>query len=230
MIIAHRILKNSVPSDEYILFTENFLKQVDNDADQHGLSWQSSVDEFPFIGKVNYEFALLEPIKNTIPDPPVPEIEYQADDRPCFELDIKASPNEILMAVIDMPKRIYWMNDLKPVEQESEHVYVGSVHYLIFNDVRGHVSPVKMIKRESEIFYSEIVKVEELNISVIYEYRFRLTNEGNCLIATRILPGPDKQVSAELFSFLDDSLKISVSNLKAYAENGFQPVKKVQAV
>ena len=86
-----------------------------------------------------------------------------------------------------------------------------------------------MIKRESEIFYSEIVKVEELNISIIYEYRFRLTDEGNCLVATRILPGPDKEVSAELFSFLDDSLKISVSNLKAYAENGFQPLKKMEA-
>ena len=71
MIIAHRILKNSVPSDEYILFTENFLKQVAKDPDRHGLAWQSSVDEFPFIGKVNYEFALLEPIKNRIPDPPV---------------------------------------------------------------------------------------------------------------------------------------------------------------
>jgi hypothetical protein len=134
------------------------------------------------------------------------------------------------MAVLDMPKRIYWMNDLKKVESESEHVYVGSVHYLIFNDVRGRVSPVKMIKRENEIFYSEIVKVEELDISTIYEYRFRLTNEGNCLIATRILPGPDKPISTELFSFLDDSLKISVSNLKAYAENGFRPLKKAEAV
>ena len=38
MIIAHRILKNSVPSDEYILFTENFLKQVDKDADGLGLT------------------------------------------------------------------------------------------------------------------------------------------------------------------------------------------------
>lgn len=230
MIIAHRILKNSVPSDEYILFTENFLKQVDTHEDQHGLAWQSAVDEFPFIGKVNYQFALLEPIKNRIPDPPVPEVEYQVDDRPCFELDIKSSPDDVLMAVIDMPNRIYWMNDLKQVEQESEHVYVGSVHYLIFNDVRGRVSPIKMVKRGGEIFYSEIVKVEELNISVVYEYRFRRMDGGNCVVAARILPGPDKQISTDLFSFLDDSLKISVSNLKTYAENGFQPVKKVQAV
>ena len=230
MIIAHRILKNSVPSDEYILFTENFLKQVGNGPDQHGLSWQSSVDEFPFIGKVNYEFALLEPIRNKIPDPPVPEVEYQADDRPYFTVEVNAKPDEIFMALVDMPKRVYWMNDLKSVEQETEHAYVGSVHSLIFNDVRGRLSPIKMIKDETEIFYSEIVKVEELNISVIYEYRFRQGNEGSSLISTRILPGPDKQISTDLFAFLQDSLKISVSNLRTYAENGFQPLKKTEFV
>jgi Protein of unknown function (DUF2652) len=225
MIIAHRILKNSVPSNEYILFTENFLKQVGKDTDPHGLSWQSSADEFPFIGKVNYEFALLEPIRNRIPDPPVPEVEYQADDSPYIELEIKAKPDEIFMAMLDMPKRVYWMNDLKQVEGESEHVYIGSVHYLVFNDVRGRLSPIKMVINDNEIFYSEIVKVEELDISVVYEFRFSRTDEGNCLIATRILPGPDKQISTELFLFLQDSLKISIANLKAFVENGRHPEK-----
>jgi hypothetical protein len=228
MIIAHRILKNSVPSDEYILFTESFLKQVSKDPDRHGLSWQSSVDEFPFIGKVNYEYALLEPFRNKIPDPPVPEVEYQADDRPYFKIEINANADETFLGLLDMPNRVHWMNDLKSVEQGDEHVYVGSVHSLIFNDVRGRLSPIKMNKDETEIFYSEIVKVEELNISVIYEYRFMQVSEGNCLLATRMLPGPDKQISSELFLFLEDSLRISATNLKTYAENGFQPLMKAE--
>lgn len=230
MIIAHRIMKNSVPSNEYILLTENFLKKVNDESDAHGLTWQNSADEFPFIGKVNYEFALLEPVKNSIPDPPIPQIIYQGDNTPFLEFDIRAPYKEIFMAIIDMARRVHWMLGLKSVEQESEHSYIGSIHYLVFDDARVQVSPIKMIMDDSEIFYSEMASVVGMNISVIYEYRLRNTSDEGCGLICRVLPESGKQLSPELYSFLHENLKISITNLKSFSENGFSPVIKEEVM
>jgi hypothetical protein len=230
MIIAHRIMKNSVPSNEYILLTENFLKKVNDGPDTHGLSWQTSADEFPFIGKVNYEFALLEPVKKAIPDPPMPDVVYEGDNTPFLEFQIGSPYKDLFIVMIDMAKRVHWSVGLKNVEQESDHAYVGSIHYLVFDDARVKVSPIKMVLDDNEILYSEMGTVVGMSISVIYEYRLINMVDGACLLACRVLPESGRQLSPELYSFLHENLKISINNLKAYAENGFRAMVKDEVI
>lgn len=230
MIIAHRIMKNSIPSNEYILLTENFLKQAAHDTDPRGLSWQTSVDEFPFIGKINYEFALLESVRNSVPDPPVSEVNYEPDNTPFLEVEIGASHKDIFMVMVDMKKRVHWIFGLKAVEQESEDSYVGSIHFLVFDDVRLQLSPLKMVMDDAGIFYSETAMVLERDISIVYEYRLTNTSNNTCLLGCRIMPASDKLLPAELNSFLYENSKLSFANIKIYAENGFQPVKKEEII
>lgn len=174
MIIAHRLLKNNIHSDEYILLTEKFLQQLNDHSDQSGLTWQLSAEEFPSIGKVNFEFALLEDLKSKVPDPPKNEINYSKSTRAFFELEIAASFKDVYMAVIDMPNRIHWMKDLKEVKQEGDHPFVGSVHHCIYKDVHVKVSPALVRHEDLEIFYAETHTAEAMNTFAIYEFLLEL--------------------------------------------------------
>ena len=225
MIIAHRLLKNNIHSDEYILLTESFLKQLNDPSDQSGLTWQSSMEEFPSIGKVNFQFALLEDQKTKIPDPPTYEMNYPEGNVKFFELEIKASFKDVFMTLIDMPARIHWMNGLREVKQEDSHASVGSIHYFFVDDIIIKISPALVRHEDQEIFYAETWTVEESDIFAVHEFRFRATATG-CHLSSRILPMDGKILSEAQHTFLFEGLSVFCQNLKTYCENGFQPLKK----
>ena len=106
MIIAHRLLKNSITSHEYVLMTESFLQQVNDAPDSTGLEWQTSADDFESIGKINYQYALLKQIKDSVPDPPKPAVTEYINESSFITLQIAAPFKEVYMVLIDMPGQI----------------------------------------------------------------------------------------------------------------------------
>ena len=72
MIVAHRLLKNDVGSDEYILMTEPCCGAVGHENAGPALQWAKSSQAYNSIGNVAYEFATLTDYKAQIPRPPDP--------------------------------------------------------------------------------------------------------------------------------------------------------------
>lgn len=65
VIIAHRLLKNDIKHDEYILFSSNILDQYKDKVIDQKLSWSQlhEMDEkYKHIGEVNYSYIILEPL------------------------------------------------------------------------------------------------------------------------------------------------------------------------
>ena len=59
MIIAHRLLKNSIDNDEYILVSRNFWKYTGNNNNDLGLEWIQSNETYPNVGKIDFEYAII---------------------------------------------------------------------------------------------------------------------------------------------------------------------------
>lgn len=59
MIIAHRLLKNSIPSSEYILATNAYRDHFQEEEKSTGLKWQPLVETYDNIGEVGYAYAQL---------------------------------------------------------------------------------------------------------------------------------------------------------------------------
>ncbi|MGD9327583.1 MAG: DUF2652 domain-containing protein, partial [Cyclobacteriaceae bacterium] len=58
LITAHRLLKNSIPGHEYLLFSNHFAKEIDS-ADFSSRSWvkfSKGVTEYKDLGKIQYDF------------------------------------------------------------------------------------------------------------------------------------------------------------------------------
>jgi hypothetical protein len=163
---------------------------------------------------------LLDPVRKGVPDPPLPQIFFTADNTPFIEVEIMGLHKDIFMNIAEMRKRMFWIFGLKNIEQETEHSYVGSVHYLIFDDTRVQVSPLKMVMNDSTILYSETATVVGMDITVIYEYKLTNTKNGTCIVACRIFPEERRHLSQELKSYIYDNQKLSLEKLKAFVEAG----------
>src|SRR5262249_19739940 len=85
VIVAHRLLKNSVPSNEYLLLTDQLFYQAPDSSGAIELEWVHSSDEYPPLGKVNYRFTLLDDASNNVPDPPPLQNHYPTDATPYLE-------------------------------------------------------------------------------------------------------------------------------------------------
>jgi hypothetical protein len=59
MIIAHRLLKNSIGLPEYILATDAYVNNFVQEDDLSGLSWKPASETYDNIGEVRYAYAEL---------------------------------------------------------------------------------------------------------------------------------------------------------------------------
>jgi Protein of unknown function (DUF2652) len=69
IIVAHRLLKNDVGSDQYILMTDPCCDAVGHEDANPKLQWVKSSQSYDAIGNVGYQFATLSNYKTQIPRP-----------------------------------------------------------------------------------------------------------------------------------------------------------------
>jgi len=219
MIIAHRLLKNSINNNEYLLMSEKLLEQVPDPAGPADFEWISSSEEYGSIGRVGYRFTLLNEARKKCPAPPEPQTAYPTDNTPYLELIIGANYRDVYMVMMNIPGRAEWMPGLQKVEQEIPQVFVGSVHYCMFDEFRTIVSPLKMTYSPEKIFYAESCTIKELDLSLVHEFVFTKINEDSCHFAWRLLNASHTLIPEELNTALKEKMQMIAERLKEKCTN-----------
>ncbi len=65
IILAHRLLKNKVPYEEYILISEHLLNEYKDATVERNFGWGTLYDKdtsYKHIGEINYSYINLEPL------------------------------------------------------------------------------------------------------------------------------------------------------------------------
>ncbi|HEY1165747.1 MAG TPA: DUF2652 domain-containing protein [Chitinophaga sp.] len=218
MIIAHRLLKNHIDNNEYLLISEKLFGQAAPLPEPEEMEWAISSEEYASIGKVDYRFALLGKAREKVPEPPPLQNDYPTDDTGCLEIPVPANYRDVYMALTNIPGRPEWAPGLLKVEQDIPAVFIGSVHYCTFEDYQAIVSPLRMIMSEDAIFYAESCKIPEMDLSLVYEFTFNKVNEKSCLVACRFLNNGPAPLTEEMNAGLSDRMQAFVEKLEAYCE------------
>lgn len=225
MIVAHRLLKNSIANNEYLLLTEKLLKQgIPQEASE--LSWNSSSEEYAALGKIDYRFALLNEARKKCPEPP--ELEnYYTDDTPYFEIPVTASFRDVYMVMMNVPGRSEWMPGLQKVEQDIAQVFVGSLHYCTFENDKAIVSPLRMTLYEDRIVYAESCHIPEMELTLIHEYVFRKVDEKSSRFSWRVMKASGLPVPQEMMDALYQRMQQMAESLANHCakmeESAFRP-------
>ena len=223
MIVAHRLLKNSIGNNEYLLLTEKLLQQCNDSSEEVEMEWTCSSEEYASIGKVDYRFTLLNDARKNVPEPPALENHYRTDNTSYLEIQIPANYRDVYMMLTNIPARPEWIQGLKNVEQDLPDVFIGSIHRCTFDEYLAVISPLRMTISDEGIMYAESCKIIEMDLSLVYEFVFKKIDEGLCAFACRFLnagesPIPE-EVKANLFKQMQqmaESLKASCGNVKVF--------------
>lgn len=119
VIAAHRLLKNDVPLNEYLL--------ISGSTDRG--DWESSKANYEGLGEISYRYKSMEPLleKVKVPDP---KDSWQQHRRPALaNTIISKSLNESALLLSDVSKRPVWIDNLQRVDLNEDHLHrVGDSH------------------------------------------------------------------------------------------------------
>jgi hypothetical protein len=156
MVVAHRLMKNRIASHEYILATPSCFDFSSLEQSPGALAWERSSDEYPAIGKIEYQYAPLAGVKNTIaePTPRISPVVELGDDSVAVEID--APMLEVYQLVIDLDQRTRWLSAVERLDRPATTERIGMRHVCIF-----HGLTVEWVAVKSDIGDDEITYVEE---------------------------------------------------------------------
>jgi hypothetical protein len=218
MIVAHRLLKNQINNNEYLLLTDKLTHKVGDVSEDVKMEWRSGSDEYASLGMVGYQYALLADARSDVPDPPLPDNQYHADDTAFIEFPMNAEFMDVYMTMMDIPNRHTWMPGLQNVEQEMPLVYVGSQHQCTFEDYQAIVSPLSMNYSGDGILYAERCRISELDLQLVHEFVFNKSDDGSCIFAARFVNTGALPLEEEIEMKLRDRLQQLAAGLKARCE------------
>jgi hypothetical protein len=128
MIIAHRLLKNNINSNEYILLSSSCLDHLPDKDETFGLKWNKSIEKYPALGDIKLEYADLEEIKKNIP--PIPErktyINHEGGDT--IEIEIEAPIESVYQRMIDLDSIPDWMVGVYKIKRDQGVERIGTKH------------------------------------------------------------------------------------------------------
>lgn len=218
MIVAHRLLKNSIDNNEYLLITEQLLQQMKDSADPVEMEWASSSEEYASIGKVGYRFALLNEARKKVPEPPEPPGYYRSDNTSYLEIPIAANFRDVYMMIMNIPGRVEWVHGLQKVEQDLPDVFVGSIHHCTFENYQAIISPLQMSLTDEGILYAESYKIESMALSLVHEYVCRKIDEKTCAFSCRFMNAGESPVPEAVNATLFEEMQRMAEGLKEHCE------------
>jgi len=138
IIIAHRLLKNSVTVPEYLLVSGQTLSRIEN-AHEPIDSFAKGSDAYESLGTIEYQFKSLDGYKGEVKvDPPSPA--KLKNPRKMTELHQKVdAPIEfVYQRLIDLPGRMNWIEGVTKVEMVDDLPnQIGKTHRCVVGDNDG---------------------------------------------------------------------------------------------
>ena len=167
VIQVHRLLKNEVSLNEYVLFTED-AKPISND------DTTLTVGKYDF-GEIKYTYQSLEPLREYIPYvPPIPEdvpkhFLYEVTER------IKAPTPEVYEIISNFDYRLLWLKGVDKLEYDKNKVNKsGRKHICIINkNLAVDQKTITKKVEENQLVYGEstgdIPMMKTFNVYFILE-------------------------------------------------------------
>jgi hypothetical protein len=155
VILAHRLLKNSVDDDEYLLYTGL-------EGPGQKPSWaeiREGADEYPEIGTIPYRYASMSPFVASIPPLPPREKPVLPPVAAQTSIDIAASLDSVHHALTTDSLKLVWNQGIKKIVPEYVGApTVGTGHRCLTSFGEFHV---RTVDHENQSDHVELIEYSE---------------------------------------------------------------------
>lgn len=135
IIVAHRLLKNSVTEREYMLVSEDTLLRLD-DAPDVRADFSRGADSYDSLGTIDYAIKPLAPYRAEVQvTPPAPAGIPNPRLMSRLTRHIRAPMKDVYQVLIDLPRRLEWIEGATRVEMADDSPNeLGKVHRCVRGD------------------------------------------------------------------------------------------------
>ncbi|MBO3700434.1 DUF2652 domain-containing protein [Roseivirga sp. E12] len=214
MIIAHRLMKNSVPSREYILATDAY-----NIADeQSGLDWEVGEDHYDLIGKVPYCYAPIGYLKEDVLDPESAE-DYSSifGLARVMDIEIEAPLQEVHAVLTDNGEKSNFVDGLIDMKMDSSINRIGSTHICEFDGDTFDIKTLQDVGERDQIVYIEKARSVNSGMTMLAYYELKKTENGTRL-SFRALTGDRQPIPVEFSDMIYGQAMHNLGRMKDYVE------------
>ena len=239
IIVAHRLLKNSVAVVEYLLVTHATLAGV-ADGDREIASFVTGADTYDALGTVEYYFKALEPYRNEVKvEPPTPVRLARPHVMKRLTQRIEAPIEHVAQTVIDLPGRMQWVDGIVRVELPGDSANcIGTTHRYV--RAAGDIAVMTSAMANTDTTF----ELWETDLKRTFALRWLLTRvaEGKTDLVVELFSGSNPIARLVFKAFVERKLTAcfarSIANLAALceraagsaAQSGRQDVKTAGAV
>jgi len=218
MIIAHRLLKNAIASSEYVLATQSYFQQLNANAPSTGLAWLASSHVYASIGRLDFQYALLDKIRKNIPEPPPSEKPSYTLDDEVIEVDIQAPMERIYESLVDLNTRILWVPGVRSGHGEKPVDRLGTKHRCVFDEATVEIVPRTTERLEDEIRYMEENTIVEAGLRTFTEFKLIRLSEKRTRVEARVGVEERQVLPPEMRQMIFTNFRNACESFKAFCE------------
>lgn len=189
VIEAHRLLKNSVNSENYVLISRELASHI-------GMPFDYKSKVFSFNGgsdlydghEVQYIYALINQQSLNLNEfDRAPEIEIDGSPKMIFEKTYRVSADELFEYITNYTYRHYWVKGVDKFEyKENEVTRLGSEHVCVVNGKHLNIEVVIKKAAEGDLVYGEMTRSIPV-FDVFYQfYTISPVNPGQCQLKLEV--------------------------------------------
>ncbi|MFY0593724.1 DUF2652 domain-containing protein [Roseivirga sp.] len=215
MIIAHRLMKNTIPSKEYILVTDSFTIDTASSA----FEWQKGKDNYEVLEDIHYQYALIDHLKKEVLQPETAE-DYSSlfGLAQVMDLEINAPIKRVHTALTDNNEKANFVEGLIDVKADSEINRVGSTHICEFDGDSFDIKTLQNIDEKDLLVYIEKAHSINTGMTMLTYFELKKTSENATLVSFRALTGDREIIPAPYAEIIYDQTKHTLLSLKSYLE------------
>ena len=218
MIIAHRLLKNSLPSEEYVLATARYLEAAADETKTTDLTWTSAVEEYGAVGSIAFRYAPLDKIRESLPPAPTRQ---QADVRledQTVQIEFASPMVDVYQALIDYNGRKRWIEGLRRGDGEQPIDRLSARHFCYFDNYTVQIIPLDRVISDNSIRYVEEISIAEQDFKGVTEFIFDKLGPRRTLLKARIGTQGGAELQAETVNGVLAQTKENLERMKELLE------------
>jgi Protein of unknown function (DUF2652) len=227
LILAHRLLKNSIKSNEYLLFSdryyENFSSKMEFD---DWIILESNTEEIEKFGIVSTKFINFKPLLSLVPQFIKDNQTKNYARNPDILVTIEAPILLVHDKLTDANAKYEYVPGIKKIETKDKINKINSSHTCVFDNLEIHFVTKSNTVENNKIAYSEEAELEK-GFRFITDYRLQELNGKTELAIYIFKPQLDNSVKESIIKKAKDyfMLKFVIFNnrkgikyLKNYCE------------
>jgi hypothetical protein len=177
LILAHRLLKNKIISDEYLLITDKYLDNFSTNISQfeNWVKVESAIEEIDKFGSVSSKYIDFNPLRKTVSDFIDNNKPAEYSRKPDILININAPILIVHHALTDPKTKYKYVKGIKNIIADKKINRVYSSHTCVFNNLEIH-----FVTKSNNVDNNKIIYTEEASLkngfSFITDYRIREVN------------------------------------------------------